>query len=216
MTKPTTLALTKPEEGARSPAIVDDSKLLGLLASIDRFQVGEVDSITLADTLDTFAAILRQIISGEDLSGSYLKYPVKSIDQIATDIADINTAIDRSNTVELTATVAINQFSFIKLSGNYSMDLAVADAPINAKSIGCLIDTTKNVGETGIVAVSGKVVEGILSGATYGTKYYLDPVVAGGITTTPPTNGVLLEVGVALSETDLLLDIKRPIIRISS
>jgi hypothetical protein len=214
MNKPNLLALTKPEEGVRSPELVDDSKLLGILNAISRLQVGEMDSETLADTLDTFASIIRQLMWGENPTGSYLKYPVKSIEQIVADIDALTASTEKNdNIIQLTASEAIPQFSMIKLTGNDLMGLAVASTSANSKTIGCMVSTAKSTGEVGDVAVSGQKVEGILSGATFGDKYYLDTVNPGLITTTIPLTGVQLEVGAALNETDILLDIKIPFIK---
>lgn len=212
--KPNLLALTKPEEGVRSPDLVDDSKLLGILDTINRLQTGEMDSVTLADTLDSFASIIRQILSGENPTGSYLKYPIKSIEQIVADIDALSEAsAANDNTIPLTASEPVPKFAMIKLTGNNLMGLAVASTSANAKSIGCMISSAKAIGEEGVVAVSGKKIEGILTGATFGTKYYLDPLVPGAITTVVPLTGVQLEIGAALNETDLLLDIKLPFIK---
>lgn len=213
MTKPGLLALTKPEEGVRAPELVDDSKLQGLLNVIDRLQVGEIDSVTLADTLDTFASVIRQILSGENPSGSYLRYPTKSIEQIVADIDAID-AVVTNNTISLMSTETIPQFSMIKLTGNSAMGLAQANISANAKSVGCMISSTKAIGEIGSVAVSGTKVDGILTGALFGTRYYLDPTTPGAITPTVPTAGVQLEIGVALNANDLLLDIKIPFIKV--
>jgi len=214
MTKPTLLALTKPEEGVRSPEIVDDSKLLGVYNAIQRFQLGELDSTTLAHTLDTFASVIRQIMFGENSTGSYLRYPPKSIEQIVADVSNLTSVVEtNSNTIVLTASETVGQFSMVKLTGPDQMGLAQANNSLNAGAVGCMLESTKLTGEPGIVAVSGKRIQGILSGATFNTKYYLDPTIPGGITTVIPLNGVQLEIGRALNATDLLLDIKIPMIR---
>jgi len=215
MSIPGSLALIKPEEGVRKPEMVDDSVLIGLTSVIDRLQVGELDAVTLADILDTFSSVLRQILSGDDLAGSYLRYPAKSIQEIANDITSINGNISKLHTLQLTATEAISTFKMIRLSANDSMGLAKADISANADAIGCMIDTNKAVGETGTVAVSGKRINGILSGASFGKRYFLSTSVAGGITDVVPGPGVQLEIGRAINATDLLLDIKLPLIKVA-
>ena len=210
MSKPSTLALVKPEEGVRSPEMLDDSKLLGILNTIGRLQSGEIDSITLADTLDSFAAIIRQILTGEDVAGSYLRYPAKNLRQIADELDAIR---ENEHTVLLQATQPVSQFEFVKLSGNMSMDLALADNSLNAKTLGCLVSPNVAAGNSGRVGSSGKIIQGILTGASFGTRYYLSTTIPGAITPVVPLVGVLLEVGMALNATDLLLHVMRPIIR---
>jgi len=210
MSEPTQLALIKPEEGVRAPELLDDSKLLGVLDVITRFQIGEIDSVDLANTLDTFAAVIRQILCGESPSGSYLKYPAKSIKEMSDLIDSLLQQEFRINTVELTALEPISRFDFVRVAGDYAMSLAVGDAPLHARTIGCLLVEDADVGDVGVVGVSGKVIQGILTNAHFGDKYYLDTSIPGKITNVVPMTKVQLEVGSALNSTDLLLDIKIP------
>lgn len=210
MGEPTFYSLAKPEEAVRSPEMVDDSKLIGILDTIDRLQTGEIDSVTLADTLDTFAAIIRQILTGESVTGSYLRYPAKNLRQIADELDAIR---DDVNTITLTAAETIAQFKFVRLSGNNAMALALADTSLNSKTLGCLLDTQKINGESGRVGITGRTVTGILTGASFGDRYFLSTTNPGAITTVVPTLGVQLEVGMALNTTDLLLHVKMPFIR---
>lgn len=210
MSEPSQLALIKPEEGVRSPELLDDSKLLGILDVITRFQVGEIDSVDLANTLDTFASVIRQILCGESPTGSYLKYPAKNIQQMSDLIDSLLLQEFKVNTVDLTALEPVQLFDFVRVAGDYSMSLAVGDAPLHARTIGCLLLEDAAIGDVGIVGVSGKVVEGILTGAHFGDKYYLDTSTPGKITHVVPISKVQIEVGSALNGTDLLLDIKIP------
>lgn len=91
MSGPGNQILTKPEEAIRRPADLDDSILLGLKVLQERIQCGDLDTITIADTLNTFASIIRQIISGDDDAGSYLEAPLTNLKQLAYDMAQIGT-----------------------------------------------------------------------------------------------------------------------------
>jgi hypothetical protein len=64
-----------------------------------------------------------------------------------------------------------------------------------------------------LVATTGQwdAVTGGSGGLTAGSVYYLSAATAGGITTTAPTTGYVAQIGIALSTTELNIQIKQPI-----
>jgi hypothetical protein len=100
---------------------------------------------------------------------------------------------------------------------------AQANAKATSKLVGLGLDSSFSAAATGNIITSGilvatttqwDAVAGTTGGLTFGTEYFLDPANAGKITATPPTTvgqcNVL--VGVALSATELELQITPPIL----
>lgn len=86
-----------------------------------------------------------------------------------------------------------------------AFDLALATTPILSKVVGFTIND-----ETGAlkdVVVSG-VVKGVFTGLTPNAVYYLSQSSAGVITATPPTSGLVIKVGRAISATQLKIEIE--------
>ncbi len=92
-TEPADLAMIKPEEGVRKPAHIDDSVLIGISTLAERIAAGETSTISLADVINTFSSILREIIAGTDDPASYLQKPETSLNKIAEDLAELGSAI---------------------------------------------------------------------------------------------------------------------------
>lgn len=100
---------------------------------------------------------------------------------------------------------------------------AKADAKATSKLVGLGLDASVAAGGTGNIVTSGilaattaqwDAVAGTTGGLAFNTEYFLDPATAGKITATPPTTvgQCLVLVGIALSTTELELQIAQPIL----
>jgi len=98
-----------------------------------------------------------------------------------------------------------------------------ANAAGTANLLGLVYDVSISNGATGGIATDGVLtatttqwdaVAGTTGGLTFGTTYFLDPTTSGKITSTPPTTvgQLVVAIGVALSTTDLLIDIETEIL----
>lgn len=116
------------------------------------------------------------------------------------------------NSLELTADGAVAQKQLVRISGANMMKPAIADSLANAEVIGCYEGASLATSEVGNISLPGGKIEGLLSGATANTSYFLSGDTAGGVTTTPPTGSgaVVLRVGKALNATDLLFVVDQP------
>lgn len=108
-------------------------------------------------------------------------------------------------------------------SGADAVKRAQANAKSTAKIAGLVYDTSIAAGASGNIAQSGVMigttaqwdaVAGTSGGLTFGTYYFLDPATPGKITSTPPTTTgqVNTLIGIALSGTELELEIAPPIL----
>jgi hypothetical protein len=100
---------------------------------------------------------------------------------------------------------------------------AKADAKATSKLVGLGLDASVAAGGTGNIITGGVLVAtttqwdavaGTTGGLAFNTEYFLDPATAGKITSTPPTTvgQCLVLVGIALSTTELELQIAQPIL----
>ena len=107
--------------------------------------------------------------------------------------------------------------------GDGSVDLAQADASGTVEVLGLVAATSIAAASSGsiqtdgiLVATTGQwdVVTGGSGGLVAGTVYYLDPSTAGNITSTAPTTSgqYVIRIGVALSDTELEISIRPPIL----
>lgn len=111
------------------------------------------------------------------------------------------------------ATVNIATTVYSDTSGTFKKARANADA--TSKPIGILAATTNNAASGSVVthgeitATTGQwdAVTGQSGGLTAGSRYYLSESTAGNLSTTAPTTGYYVEVGVALSTTKLKVNI---------
>ena len=96
-------------------------------------------------------------------------------------------------------------------------DLAKADAIGTARPIGLVKDASIAASASGNIQT-----DGILSNSdwtsvigsttlTSGSVYYLDNATAGKLTATAPTSGFVVKVGIAISTTEMAIDIESPI-----
>lgn len=108
-------------------------------------------------------------------------------------------------------------------SGADAVKRGQANAKSTAKIAGLVYDGSIAAGATGTIAQSGimvgttaqwDAVAGTTGGLAFGAYYFLDPATAGKITATPPTTTgqVNVLIGIALSATELELDICPPIL----
>lgn len=102
-------------------------------------------------------------------------------------------------------------------------DKAKASSSVLAMMVGIVNETSITAGASGVVATEGIVtattaqwdaVAGTTGGLTFATRYYLDPATAGLLTSTAPTTvgQYVVEVGIALSTTELKLAIQKRIL----
>lgn len=107
----------------------------------------------------------------------------------------------------------------VYISAAATVDLAKADASATKEAIGLVKDTSINADATGSILTDGVLtatttqwdaVAGTTGGLTAGATYYLDPDTAGLLTETAPTTvgDYVVKMGVAVSTTDLKLDIE--------
>lgn len=115
------------------------------------------------------------------------------------------------------STSALSAGQIVYASGDNTCDLAKADAIGTARPIGFVKDNSIPTSATGAIQTDGVLSLTDWTAATGsttltpGSVYYLSNSTAGKITSTPPTSGYVVEVGIALSSTELDIDIKPPI-----
>lgn len=99
----------------------------------------------------------------------------------------------------------------VYLSAADTVRKAKSDAPGTSRAIAFATATIVNA-TTGVYQTSGAL--GGFAGLTAGAVYYVSAGTAGAITATAPSvvGQSVIEVGVALSTTELLIDIKPPIL----
>ena len=95
---------------------------------------------------------------------------------------------------------------------------AKADAVGTTPVIGLVADVSITTAVAGGIQMDGilaattaqwDAVAGTSGGLTFNTKYYLSNATAGNLTSTPPTTGFVQRVGIALSTTELLIQLKQ-------
>ena len=106
---------------------------------------------------------------------------------------------------------------------NDGVKKAKADASATVQVIGLVRDTSVSAAAAGAVHVGGVMtattgqwdaVAGTTGGLTKGTRYYLSAATAGLLTATAPTTvgQYVVEIGIALSTTEMLVNVKSPIL----
>lgn len=128
-----------------------------------------------------------------------------------------STNVDFTGTNGNTGSITVGQAVYIKSNGD--IDLAMADASATAKVVGVVADATIATGTSGNIRTSGALASAdwttVTGSATLtpGERYYLDNTSAGMLTATPPdaTGEFVVAVGMALSTTELLVEVARPI-----
>ncbi|NUS39400.1 MAG: hypothetical protein HOQ02_10310 [Lysobacter sp.] len=105
-------------------------------------------------------------------------------------------------------------------SAGDQVKLATANSSATTTVVGLVSATSINAAASGAVAVEGVLsatttqwdaVTGQTGGLTPGATYYLSNTTAGAITSTPPTSGFIVPIGVAMSTTRLRLNIDQPL-----
>lgn len=116
---------------------------------------------------------------------------------------------------------AVSMGRAVYISGDDQISLAIANNIASSKVVGFVGASSIAAGAAGPIIIDGIVeattgewdaVTGQSSGLTPGAEYYLSNINAGTITTSAPTTGVHVPVGVALSRTKLKIDVKRVVI----
>jgi hypothetical protein len=114
--------------------------------------------------------------------------------------------------------IAIGRAVYCSAAG--SVKLANANAAGTTIVVGLVAATSIASAASGAIANSGfltattgewDAVTGQTGGLTFGATYYLDNATAGKITSTAPSSGYVVAVGVAMSTTKLAIQINRPI-----
>lgn len=111
----------------------------------------------------------------------------------------------------------------VYMFGNDSFKKAQANGSTTKDVVGLVAATSIANGASGAVTIDGVMtattaqwdaVTGQTGGLTFGTRYYLDPSTSGKMTTTAPTTvgQYVVEIGVALSTTEMKVDVKSPIL----
>jgi hypothetical protein len=147
--------------------------------------------------------LVRQIATGDTLDAA-----VTAIDVVSRQNANVG---------------AIVICTPVYASANGSVDKAQADAAATSKVMGLMRDTSVAAGDSGYIQTDGIVsattgqwdaVAGTTGGLVANTSYWLDPTTAGKITATAPTTAAqyVVHIGVALSTTELLLDVHAAIL----
>jgi len=142
--------------------------------------------------------VLKRLPSGDTVSGA---------------TADVGFSATNSNTGSIT----IGQPVYVDGAG--TVDLAQANASGTAKVAGLVKDATVANGASANIQHSGVLTSADWTSVvgsttlTAGSRYYLDASTAGQLTATAPdtTGQFVVGVGMALSTTELLIEIERPI-----
>lgn len=130
-----------------------------------------------------------------------------------------------SSTTILTAnnqgtTMTIGQAVYV--SGDDHVSLARADMLPTSRVVGLVESITITNGSPGNIKTAGPLiastgqwdaVTGQTGGLTPAKIYFLSNTVSGRITVTPPTTGVVIQLGVAKDETTFVIDIK-PLVKL--
>ena len=151
-------------------------------------------------------------------AGTYNGVTVDAYGRVLSGTSSSTSFLSTSLTNGTASAIAIG--SAVYISGAGTVGLANANASTTSGVVGLVSDVSIAASAAGNVAVSGVVtatttqwdsVTGQTGGLTFGAYYFLSNVTAGYLTTTAPTSGLVCMVGVALSTTQLKLQIERPI-----
>lgn len=207
MRGPQKQVLTKPEEGVKRVELLDDGILVGITELQERIRLGELDTITIADTISTIASIIRQIISGDDIAGSYLDVPLTNLKKLATEMAQLGTDIWTCATPVLRGTA-------LATSKTYPGKVIPFNASMGSDYtfVGFSNDTTTEEGQQTRVCRPGFSTTTI-SGLEPSREYFIQ--VDGSISAEhPPKNATRVQsVGIAKSATELYVVYREPLFR---
>ena len=116
------------------------------------------------------------------------------------------------------STITICQAVYV--SDANEVGLGKADASGTAKLLGLVRATSIEAAASGSIQTDGilsattgqwDAVTGDSGGLTANATYYLSAATAGGLTSTPPSTGFVVRVGLAISTTDMDISIENPI-----
>lgn len=152
------------------------------------------------------------LASGVATPGTYSSVTVDTYGRVT---AGTNPFTDKIIIAEINAQGStINKCQVVYASAAGSIALARADVLTTAKMIGLVFDTTIANTASGNIITDGSLtatttqwdaVTGGTGGLTTGSIYYLSTATAGALTTTAPTTGYLVPVGIGLSTTVMRL-----------
>ena len=128
--------------------------------------------------------------------GSYNLVTVDTYGRVTTgaNVTAITTPID-TNSLPVRSAVYVDDAGVVQL--------AKADAYATVKAVGF-------IAAKGAIATTGGTLDGF-SSLTVGARYFLSEATAGAITTDVPTSGFVAPVGIAISATQLAINIGFPI-----
>lgn len=134
----------------------------------------------------------------------------------------LNASVTEKEVISLTAgTGGFTKGNPVYMSAADTAIKAQANAVGTTKVVGFALSTVSaaaasNVQTSGVVALTTgewDAIAGTTGGLAFNTTYYLSGAAAGNIVSTAPASGYICELGVALSTTELLINIK-PVIKL--
>jgi hypothetical protein len=140
-------------------------------------------------------------------AGDTLRETLEAIDSAIGTINTDNSMDKDTYTNDNASPITLGQAVYI--SSNDSVDLAENDDDAKDDPIGLVCDASIASSADGLITTDG-LAPGVLTGATFGTKYFLDST-PGDLTTTPPAAGSgerVVFMGYAKNATDLVLRIE--------
>lgn len=149
-------------------------------------------------------------------------YTTVTVDEFGRVIAGSTGASSEFSSSTLTndeaSSIAIGRAVYV--SGSGSVKLANGNAQGTKEVVGLVAAPTIASGGSGLIATAGVLeatttqwdaITGQTGGLTFNAKYFLSNTIAGALTTTPPSSGYSVRVGIALSTTRLKIDVAQSI-----
>jgi len=157
---------------------------------------GTAGRVTVTNGDGAAAAPTIDLATTGVVAGSYNNVTVDAYGRV-TQGANVEAVLTAISTAGLSVGDAVY------VGANGVLAKAKADAGETVKVVGF-------VAANGAIATTGGTLDGFV-GLTAGARYFLSGATAGAITTTPPTEGYVAPVGIAISATKLAINIGSPI-----
>lgn len=175
-------------------------------ANSGRITVSNGDGVSGNPTLD--------LASGIVTPGTYNSVTVDTYGRVTSGTTSSTSYVASSYTNGEASAIAIGRAVYSSASG--SVRLANANAAGTTNVVGLMAAVSTASAASGSVANAGflsattgqwDAVTGQTGGLTFGANYYLSNSTAGALTTTAPSSGYFVRVGVAVSTTDMAINI---------